>query len=100
MNPHASKVVTKEVVEGVPREERQAVGDPVGLFGIVVEVGLGASSKVTDRLGSLLVGARPDAKADTIKGMGRVLLQDKSMVDAMGLATSSADFDVMREACL
>lgn len=100
VDPHASKVIAKEVVEGVSRKERQAVGDPVGLVGVVVKVRLRTSSEITNRLSSLLVGARPDAKADTVKGVRRVLLEDEGMVNAVRLATTSANLDIVREASL
>jgi hypothetical protein len=32
--------------------------------------------------------------------MGRVLLQDEGVMDAMGLVPAGADFNIMGEACL
>ncbi|KAH6610285.1 hypothetical protein Trco_000305 [Trichoderma cornu-damae] len=79
VNPHAAQVIAQEVVQGVAGQERQAVGNPVGLLRVVVVVGLGPLPQVTDRLGPLLVGPRPNAQADAVEGMGRVLLEDEGM---------------------
>jgi hypothetical protein len=77
VDPHATEVVAKKVVKGISRKEAQAVGDPVCLAGVVVVVGLCASSQLADCLGTLLVCARPDAEGDTVKSVGGVLLEDE-----------------------
>jgi hypothetical protein len=98
VNPHAAEVVAKEVVEGVAGQEGQAVRDPVRLVGIVVKVGLCPLAQITDGLGALVVGAGPDSQADAVECMGRVLLEDEGVVDAVRLAAASADLDIVREA--
>lgn len=100
MNPHAPEVVTEKVVERVAREERQAVRDPVLLLRVIVEVGLRPPPQLTDRLGPLLIGARPDTQADTIERVRRILLEDEGVVDTMRLGAAGANLDVMREAGL
>jgi hypothetical protein len=100
VNPHASQVVTKQVVERVAGEERQAVGNPIRLVGVVVVVRLGTLAKITDRLGALVVGSGPDSERDTVKGLGGILLENESMVNAVRLAASRADLDIVREAGL
>lgn len=77
VDPHATEVVAEKVVKGVSRKETQAVGDPVCLAGVVVIVGLCASSQLADCLGTLLVCAGPDAEGDTVESVGRVLLEDE-----------------------
>jgi hypothetical protein len=77
VNPHATQIVSQQVVKRVPREERQAVGDPVLLVRIVVEVGLCPLPQLSDGLSALLVSAGPDAEADAVKGMRRILLKDE-----------------------
>jgi hypothetical protein len=100
MNPHASQIVAQKVVERVSRKEGQAVGNPIGLIRIVIEVGLGSLAQVANGLGSLLVGSRPNTKADTVQSVGRVLLKHKGMVDAMRLAPASANLNIVGEASL
>jgi hypothetical protein len=95
VNPHTSKVVTKQVVERVSGEEAQTVRDPVGLVSCIIIICLGSSSELADGLGSLLIGAGPDAKSDAVKGVGRILLQNEGMVDTMWLTAASADLDIM-----
>ena len=100
MNPHAAEIIAQQIVEGIPREEAQAVRDPVCLVRRVVIVSLSALAKVTNRLSTLLIGPRPDTKGDTVEGMRGVLLKDKCVVNAVRLALACANLDVMREACL
>lgn len=100
VNPHAAKVVAQQVVQRVSRKERQAVRNPVGLVGVVIIVRLCPLAQVSNRLGSLLVSSRPDAQANTVQSMGGVLLEDKGMVNAVGLAAAGANLDIMGEACL
>lgn len=100
VNPHASKVIPEQVVERVARQETQAVWNPVRLLGTVVEIRLGAFSQVADGLGSFLVGAGPDAESNSIEGMRRVLLENKRVMDAVGLTLAGANLDVVRETCL
>lgn len=69
VNPHAAKVVAKEVVKWVARQETQAVWDPVGFARVVEVVWLCAPAEVTNSLRALVVGAGPDAKCDTIQGV-------------------------------
>lgn len=66
VNPHAAKIVAQEVVERVARKEGKAVRNPVGLVWVVVVVALCSLAQVANGLGPLLVGAGPDAEADTI----------------------------------
>lgn len=100
VDPHASKVVAKQVVKRIPGQETQTVWDPVGLRRTVIEVGLGLLAQFPDGLGALLVGPGPDAKSNTVESMRRILLEDKGMVDAVGLVGTRADLDIMREAGL
>lgn len=57
VNPHAAEVVTQQVVEWVPREEGQAVRNPVCLVGVVIEVGLRPLPQIANSFGALLVGS-------------------------------------------
>lgn len=98
VDPHSAQVITEEIVQRVSGEEGQAVRDPVCLVRVVVKVGLGAFPEVPDCLGSLLVGARPNTQTDTIERVRGVLLEDESMVNAVWLAATGADLDIMREA--
>jgi hypothetical protein len=100
VDPHATEVVAEKVVQRVSRKETQAVGDPVCLAGILVVVRLCALPQLTDRLGTLLVCARPDAEGDTVQSVRGILLEDECMVDAVRLHSASADFDIVRETCL
>jgi hypothetical protein len=100
VDPHAAQVVAEQVVERVARQEAEAVGDPVAVIGRVVQVRVGLAAQIADGVGALVVGARPDAQGDAVQGVGRVLLQDEGVVDAMGLRFAGAYFDVMREAGL
>jgi len=100
VDPHTTQVVTKKVVQRVTRQEAQAIRDPVGLARSVEVVRLGAFAKVTNGLRALVVSAGPNAKGDTIQRVRGVLLEDKSVVDTVRLAGSSADLDVVREARL
>lgn len=97
VNPHTTQVVAQQVVERVPGQETQAVGDPVSLVGVVVKVGFGLLAQLTDGLGTLLISTGPDAQRDTVKSVRRVLLQDKGMMTTVRLALSCADFDIVRE---
>lgn len=69
VDPHAPEVVAQQVVQRVPREERQAVRNPVLLLRVVVEVGLRPLPELADRLGALLVGAGPNAQADAVESV-------------------------------
>jgi hypothetical protein len=100
MDPHASKVVTQKVVQGISRQERETVGDPVYFVGVVVKVRLRPLPEIADRLSPLFVGSRPDAEADAIESVRRVLLEDESVVHAVWLASAGADFDIMGETSL
>jgi hypothetical protein len=100
VDPHATKVVAQQVVKGVPGKEAQAIGDPVGLIRVVVKVGLGLLAKLTNGLGTLLVGTGPDAQRDTVQSVRRVLLEDKGVVGTVRLALAGADFNVVGEASL
>lgn len=100
VNPHATQVIAQKVVQRVTREEGQAVRDPVGLFRVVIVVGFGPLSQIPDGFGSLLVSPRPDAQANTVQGVRRVLLEDERMVSAVGLVPASTDFHVVRETSL
>jgi len=100
VDPHATEVVAEKVVEGVSRKETQAVGDPVCLAGVVVVVGLCALPQLADRLGTLLICARPDTEGDTVQSVGGILLEDEGVMYAVRLHGACADFDVVRETCL
>lgn len=97
VNPHAAEVVTQKIVERIPGKERQAVWDPVGLIGVVVVVRLSPLPQIPDRLRPLLVGPRPDAQANSVKRVGRILLKNESVVDAVRLAPASADLNIVGE---
>lgn len=56
VNPHATEVVSQQVVEWVSREEGQAVWNPICLVTILVEVGLSPPAQVSDGLGALVIG--------------------------------------------
>jgi hypothetical protein len=100
VDPHATEVVAQEIVERVAGEEAETIRNPVRLVGGLVEVGFGTFPQVADGLGSLLVRSRPDAKGDTIQGLLRVLLEDERVMDAMRLASTSADLDIVGETSL
>ncbi len=100
VDPHTAEVVTKEVVQRVPGEETQAVRNPVCLIWVVVEIRLNTPSQITDRFRSFLISTRPDAQSDSIKGVGRVLLQDKRVMNTVGLAPAGANLNIVREASL
>jgi len=100
VNPHTPEVVTQQVIQGIPGEETQTVGNPVGLVGIVVEIRLRLLSQFPDGLGSLFVSARPDSQSDTVESVGGILLEYKGMVNAVRLALAGANLDIVREACL
>ena len=38
VDPHATEVIAKQIVQRIPREEGQAVWDPVSFVGRVIEV--------------------------------------------------------------
>lgn len=69
VNPHASEVVSKEVVERVSGKERQAVWNPICLIRNIPVVRFSLSSQITNSLCALLVGSGPNAKCDTIESM-------------------------------
>lgn len=69
VNPHAPEIVAQQIVEGIARQEAQAVRNPVGLVRAVEEVGLGLLSQITDGFGPLLVRARPDAERDPVESV-------------------------------
>ena len=55
VDPHASEIVTEQVVEWVPREEAEAVWNPVSLASRVVVVGLCTLAQFTDGICTFLV---------------------------------------------
>ena len=69
VNPHATEVVAKEVVQGIPRQKAQTVRDPVRLIAVVKKVGLDALAQVTDGLGSFLISSRPYTQSNSVKSM-------------------------------
>jgi len=100
VNPHTSKIISQKVIQRVARQERQAVGNPVSLIRVVIVVALRPLAKLTDCLGPLLIGSRPNAQADTIQCVGRILLKNKGMVNAVRLASACADLNIMGETSL
>lgn len=66
VNPHATEVVPKKVVERVARQEAQAVGNPVGLAGGIKIIWLRALAEVANGLCTLVVGPGPDTKCNAI----------------------------------
>jgi hypothetical protein len=100
VDPHPAQVVAKKVVKRVARQEAQAVRNPVSLAGSVEVVRLSALAKVANGFRALVISTRPNAKSDTVQRVRRVLLEDKCMVNTVRLASSSADLNIMREACL
>lgn len=100
VNPHASQIISQEVVERITRQERQAVGDPVRLIRVVVVVALGPLAKVADGLGSLLIGSRPHSQADSVECVRRILLKNEGVMNAVRLASACANLDIVREAGL
>ena len=100
VDPHASKVITQQVVERVSRQETQAVRDPVGLVGRVVEIRLCLLAQIPDGLCTLLICSGPDTEGNSVQGVRGVLLQDEGVVNAMGLALACAYFNIVRETSL
>ena len=100
MDPHAAKVITKQVVKRVPGKERQAVWDPVSLVGRIVEVRLCPLAKIANGLGTLLICPGPDTKSNTVECVRGVLLQDEGVVHTVRLGAPCADFNIMGETCL
>ena len=100
VNPHSTEVVTEEVVEGISGQETQAIRDPVCLVSNISVVWLCLSAQFADGLCALLIGSGPDTEGDAVESMLRVLLKDERMMDAMRLAATGADFDIVREASL
>ena len=100
VNPHASKVVAQEIVEGIPREETEAIRDPICFISHVVIVCFRLASEVSNRVSPLLIGARPDSKGNAIERVLGIVLKYKRVVQALRLASASDQLDVMREACL
>ena len=74
VNPHATEVVAKKVVNRVSGQERQAVWDPICLVAILVKVGFGPLAKVSDGLRTLIICSRPDSQCNAVKCVCRVLL--------------------------
>jgi hypothetical protein len=66
VDPHAAEIIAEEVVEGIAREEAQAVRNPVGLVSRIVKVRLRALPEVADGLGALFVSTGPDAQRDPV----------------------------------
>lgn len=97
MDPHTPEVVTQQVVEGVSREETQAIGDPVDLLRVIVEIGLGLFAEFTDSFGTLLVGSGPDTQSNAVKSVGRILLQDEGMVGTVRLGLAGTNLNIVRE---
>jgi hypothetical protein len=58
------------------------------------------SSKLTDRFGTPLICTGPYAECNTVEGVLRILLQDERMVQALGLASTGDELDIMRKASL
>ena len=100
VDPHATEVVAQQVVEWISREEGQAVWNPICLVTILVKVGLGPLAQVSDGLSTLVISSGPNAKRNAVKSVGRVLLEDEGVVDAVWLAAACADLDVVWETCL
>src|SRR5689334_1400311 len=98
MDPHAPKIVPEQVIQGVPRQERQTVRNPVLLVGVVVEVRLCPLPQLSNCLGALLISTRPNAEADAVERMRRILLEHEGVVNTMGLTAASADLNIMWEA--
>ena len=99
VDPHATEVVTQQIVEGIPGEEAQAVRNPVGLVRVIIEVRLRLLAQLADCLCALLVGTGPNAQRDTVQSVRRVLLQDERVVCTVRLALAGTDLHVVREAC-
>lgn len=100
VDPHPSKVITKKIVEGISGEKTQAVWNPVRLIARVIEVWFCSSSEVTDCLCALFICSRPNSESNSVKCVARILLKNVCVVDAMRLASASADFNIMRETSL
>jgi len=97
VDPHATEVITEQVVKGISGQKAETVRDPICLARGVVVVRLGPLAEFTDRLCALFVGARPDSQSNAIESVRRILLEDESVMNAMRLAGTGADFDIMRE---
>jgi hypothetical protein len=100
VDPHATEVVSEEVVERIAGEKAQAVRNPVRLIGRFVVVWLRPLPEVADGLRTLLVCTRPDTQSNSIESVARILLEDERMVDTVRLGPASADFDIVWKTCL
>lgn len=97
VHPHTSKVVAQKVVERIPREKAQAVRNPISLVRDIMVIRLRLSSKLPNGFGTPLVCSGPHAECNTVERVLRILLQDKRMVQALRLAATSDEFDVVGE---
>jgi hypothetical protein len=100
VNPHASKVVAKQVVERVPREKAQAIRNPISFVRDIMVIRFRLPSEFTDGFGTPLICSRPHTECNTVKRVLRILLQDKGMVEALRLASASDQFDIVGETSL
>src|ERR1700744_5267122 len=100
MDPHASEIVTQKVIEGISREETQAVWNPVGLVSGIIEIGFGSLPQVTDGFSALLIGPGPDSQSDAIESVRRILLKDIGVMNTVRLTSSCANLNIVRETSL
>src|ERR1700760_3193566 len=97
VDPYSTEIITKQVVERIARKEAQAIWNPVCLITRVIEIWLCSLSEVPNGLSAFLVCSRPNSESNSIEGMTGVLLEDVSVVDAVWLASTSADLNVVWE---
>lgn len=100
VNPHASQVVAKKVVERISREKAEAIRNPISFVRDIMVIRLRLSSKLANGFGTPLVCSRPHAECNTVERVLRILLQDKRVVQALRLASTSDEFDVVGETSL
>jgi hypothetical protein len=100
VNPHTSKIISQKIIQRIAREERQAVRNPVSLIRVVVVVTLSSLAELTNCLGPLLVGSRPNSQTDTVQSVRGILLENKGMVNAVRLAAACANLNIMGETSL
>jgi hypothetical protein len=69
VNPHATQVIAKQIVKRIAGKETKTVRDPVGLIGVVIEIGFRLLAQLANCFGALFIGSRPDTQGDAVEGM-------------------------------
>jgi hypothetical protein len=97
VDPHASEVITQEVVKRVSGEEGQAIRNPICLIWRVIEIRFGPPSQIANGLCTFLIRSGPNSQSDTIEGVRRVLLKNERVVYTVRLAATSANLNIVWE---